>query len=240
MKAFLIPVAFMMLACSSLAQTIVIKKIELIAEKMIIHYDLDDSNPNNAYLLNLYASKDEFATPLTKVAGDIGQDIRPGIGKRVEWFIMQEYGGFKGKLSLEIRGRVYVPFVRAGDFTTMKSYKRGRSYDIGWKPGSTNPINIELYKGAQRVTGEMNQPNNGKHAFFVPAHAKPGKGYRLKITDSRNNEEFVYTSAFHVRARIPLLVKVLPVAVIGGVVTWLITREKPDKDPDINNPPFPN
>lgn len=59
-------------------QTVVIKKIELAGEKMIVHYDLEDNNPNNEYQLNLFASKDNYATALTKVKGDIGGEIKPG------------------------------------------------------------------------------------------------------------------------------------------------------------------
>jgi len=46
------------------AQTAIIRKIELAGEKIIVHYDLDDNNPNNEYQINLFASKDKFSAPL--------------------------------------------------------------------------------------------------------------------------------------------------------------------------------
>src|SRR6186713_2737539 len=101
--------AFLLLLISFFthAQTVTIKKVELNGEKVIVYYDLEDSNPNNEYLMSLYSSKDNFATALTKVSGDVGMEVKPGIGKRMEWNIMQEYGGYKGKLALEVKGKVY-------------------------------------------------------------------------------------------------------------------------------------
>ena len=51
MRGFLLALGcFSFLAVS--AQTITIKKVELAGEKIIVHYDLDDSNPNNEYKLD--------------------------------------------------------------------------------------------------------------------------------------------------------------------------------------------
>ena len=52
--------------------------------------------------------------------------------------------------------------------------------------------------------------------------AKPGSYYKLKISDSRNNDEVVYTPNFKVVPKVPLLIKaIVPLAVIGGVVAAL-------------------
>ncbi len=205
-------------AAGASAQSVTIKKIELAGEKVIVHYDLDDSNPNNEYQLNLYASKDKFSAPLTKVKGDVGDAVKPGIDRKVEWNLMQEYGSYKGKLSLEIRGRVFVPFVKLKAFDTKKSYKRGKNYDVAWRPGNTNPIHIELYKGSPRVSGELNHPNNGAYSMSIGSKVKPGKDYRLKITDSKKNDEIVYSDYFTVVPKVPMLLKLIPaLAVVGGV-----------------------
>jgi hypothetical protein len=203
------------------AQTIAIKKIELAGEKIIVHYDLDDSNPNNEYKLDLFSSRDNFTTPLTKVKGDVGSEVKPGLDRKIEWSIREEYGPYKGKISLEIRGKVYVPFVKLQNFNPGSGYKRGSSHNIGWKPGNSNPINIELFKGGQRISGEMNQPNNGSHTLYIPSSAKPGNDYRLKISDTRNPEDVLYTDNFKVKPKVPLVVKVLPILAVGGAVAFL-------------------
>ena len=223
------------------SQTVVIKKVELVGEKVIVHYDLDDGNPNNEYLISLFASKDNYATPLTKVSGDVGMEIKPGNGKKIEWNIVQEYGGYKGKLALEIKGKVYVPFVKLQGFDTNKKYARGKTHVIKWKSGNSNPINIELYNGGERVTGEINHPNNGSYSMFIPKHAKPGKEYRLKISDPRNSEEVIYSGYFKVTPSVPLWLKVAPVVVVGAVVAIILGKDKPPvENPDSKLPVPPD
>ncbi len=217
----LLQFALLLLASGAFAQTVIIKTVELAGDKIIVHYELDDSNPNHEYQLNLYSSKDNFAAPLKKVTGDVGNEIKPGINKKIEWNIREEMGGYKGRISLEVRGKIYSPFVKLQNFDVTKKYKKGKSFNLTWKPGNTNPINIELYKGTDRVIGEVNHPNNGAYTMFVPAHAKPGKDYRLKISDAKNNSDVIYTEYFKVTPKIPLVVKLLPIVVVGGVVAAL-------------------
>jgi hypothetical protein len=236
-----------LLAFGSVAngQSVIIKKIELAGEKVIVHYDLEDNNPNNEYQISLYASKDKYSAPLTKVTGDIGSEVKPGLDRKVEWNLMQEYGGYKGKLSVEIRGKVFVPFVKLRAFDTKKTYKRGKSYPVAWRPGNTNPIHIELYKGSQRVSGELNHPNNGSYTMSVGSKVKPGKDYRLKITDSKKSDEIIYSDYFKVAPKIPFIAKLIPALAVVGGIAFLATSgggggENPLADPiDIEDPPFP-
>jgi len=210
------------LSCCAIAQTVTIKKVELAGDKVLVYFDLDDSNASHEFALNMYASRDNFTVPLAKVKGDVGQEIKPGPNKKIEWKIIEEYGGYKGKLALEIRGKVYVPFVKLQNFDTEQSYKRGKSYNLSLKAGSSNPIHVELYKGSQRVSGEMNHPNNGAYTLTIPSNAKPGSDYRLKITDSRSNEDVLYSPLFKVKPKIPTVVKFLvPLVVVGGAVAAL-------------------
>jgi Ser-Thr-rich glycosyl-phosphatidyl-inositol-anchored membrane family len=225
MKGFLL-FATLVVALSTSAQTVTIKKIELAGEKVIVHYDLEDNSPGREYQLSLYASKDNYSTPLTKVKGDVGAEVKPGTDRKIEWAVREEYGPYKGKIALEIKGSVFVAFVKFQDFGTDRSYKRGKSYNLNLKSGSANPIHVELYKGSQRVGGEMNHPNNGAYSLSVPSNAKPGKDYRIKISDSKNSEAVVYSPYFKVKPKLPLLVKVLPVLAIGGAVAALAGGSK--------------
>ena len=203
------------------AQRVSITKVELAGEKVIAHYDLEYSNASQEFLVNLYGSKDNFAAPLTKVTGDVGAEIKPGTNKKIEWKIRDEYGGYKGKLALEIRGKVYVPVVKLQDFNASKTYKKGKQYELVWRPGNSNPVNIELFKGDTRILGDMAQPNNGAYTLHVPKTLKNSKDYRVRFTDSRNGEDVVYTPYFKI-SKIPVLVFVTPVVVVGGIVAAVL------------------
>ena len=79
----------------------------------------------------------------------------------------------------------------------------------------------------------------------IPGSVKPGKDYRIKITDAKNSEEAVYTGYFKVTPKVPLLLKVIPVLAVGGVVAFLAGGSKggenlpPDTSIEIVNPPLP-
>jgi hypothetical protein len=217
-------------ASAAFAQSIAIKKVELAGELIIVHYDLEDSNPNNEYLVNLYSSKDNYFAALTKVSGDVGMEVKPGLDKKITWKIRDEYGGYKGKIALEIRGKVYIPFVKLTGFDATKKYKKGNTYNITWKANASNPVNIELYKGGERVASELNQPNNGSHTLFIPKHAKNGKDYRLKISDTRNTDEVIYTDYFKVVPKVPMIAKIGAGVVVVGALVFVLTQKKSPSD----------
>ncbi|HEY0652317.1 MAG TPA: hypothetical protein VGD65_04275 [Chryseosolibacter sp.] len=216
------PMLFLLLICATTyAQKIAVKKIEVAGEKIIVHYDLDDGNPNNEYQISLYSSRNAFNAPLAKVSGDVGSDVKIGLNKKIIWNVKEELGPYKGKLSLEVRGKVYTPIVRLNNISTKSKFKRGKSHMITWRAGNSNAIHIELLKGGQRVAGELNQPNNGSFSLFVPQHAAVGKDYTLRIVDSRNAESVVTSEPFAVTRKVPLLLKVVPILAVGGVAAFL-------------------
>jgi hypothetical protein len=216
-------------------QKIAVKKIEMAGDKIIVHYDLDDGNPNNEYQISLHSSRNAFNAPLAKVSGDVGADVKIGLNKKIIWNVKEELGPYKGKLSLEIRGKVYVPIVRLNNISTKSKFKRGKSHTITWRAGNSNAIHIELYKGGQRVSGELNQANNGSFNLFVPQHAAVGKDYSIRITDSRNAEAVVNSEPFSVTRKVPLLLKVVPILAVGGVIAVLASGGGGPKTPSGGN-----
>lgn len=107
-------------------------------------------------------------------------------------------------------------FTNINETTKMK---RGKSHTITWKPGNSNPVNIEVLNGGQKISADLNQPNNGSHTIFIPKTASRGKGYTVRITDTRNNQDAVMSKPFAVTRKVPLLLLAVPAAaVVGGVV----------------------
>jgi hypothetical protein len=221
-----------LLSISAFAQTVTINKVELAGDKIIVHYNLENSNPASNFLLNLYESKDNFSTPLARVTGDVGSEVKPGGNKKIEWNIRQEYGNYKGKLALELRGKVYVPFVKLQNYAVASSYKRGKGHAIVWLPGNNDPINIELYKGNERIQGSMSQINNGSYVLNLSSSIKTGSDYHLKFSSTKSNDEVFTTNNFKITPKVPTLLKVLPVLVIGGAAAVLGGGGKKDSGTD--------
>jgi hypothetical protein len=225
------------------AQSVRIQHIEIAGDKIVVVYDLDDSSPTNEYQIGLYASTDKFAVAMAKVKGDVGDEVKPGNGKRIEWNIVEELGEFAGDLSLEVRGKVFIVFVKIRDFDATRTYKRGKRYGLSWKPGNANPVHIELYKGGERLTGELNHPNNGAYTLSIPPKLSPGKDYRIKITDSKKIDDFIFTDFFTIKQQVPLAVKIAAGGVIAAGATFLLLQGDPENggngttDKTIKEPP---
>lgn len=238
MRKFL-SITLVILACYAQAQDFKVKRVETAQGKVNIYYDLVDTVARG-YTINVYSSRDNFIAPLQNIAGDAGLEVKPGLNKKIEWDATTELGpAFEGKVALEVRGRAYIPFVRFERFEEYKALKRGKPYQVTWTGGSPqNILLFELYKGDKKTGVHFTDiANTGKYKMTLPKNTKPGKGYRFKITDTKNKDEIVYTDAFKIKPKIPLAVKAIPVLGVGALVYLLTSGDKgPANIPDPINP----
>src|SRR6478609_6851435 len=174
------------------AQEFSIKKIELTSQSVILHYDLIDTVKSRIYTIHVYSSKDSYLAPLQKIKGDAGLEVRPGQNKKIEWSSKEELGAaFHGDIELEIRGRVYIPFIRFEGFQDGQVIKRGKPKTITWSGGTRqNILNFTLYKtdpkGDRYVEVIPNVANSGTYDLIIPTSVKSGKGYYFLVSDSKN------------------------------------------------------
>lgn len=220
------------------AQEIEITQLSLKDSKAVINYNLKDDKTERRYTLNLYSSKDNFIIPLENVNGDIGLEVKPGYNKKITWDIGKEYGSdYKGQISLELRGRVYVEFVNVEGFETYRTVKRGKPWDILWRGGAgSRVLTFELYDG--EVPTEVvfpNVANEGNVTINIPTSVKPGKDYRFKISDKRNKDDVVFTDPFRIKRKIPLLAKIVPVFVVGVLVGTVAGSSSGGETPEDNS-----
>jgi hypothetical protein len=229
----------------SLSQNVDIDFIELVGRNVVVHYNLDDgANSSRQFLVQLYSSQDNFTTPLTRVSGDFGSEVSAGIDKKIVWDVTQELGSYKGNISLEIRGRVYVPFVKIKDIDEDQVFKRGKNYPVNWTSGNlSGQVNIELFNAAgERIWGENNVPNVGKFDWYVQGNIKKGKNYKLKFTNIKDRNDVAYSLPFAIKPKIPLLVKVAGVLIIAAGIEILSTNAKSNSEikPLVGPPAAPN
>ncbi|SMG25252.1 hypothetical protein SAMN05661096_01543 [Marivirga sericea] len=207
------------------SQRIEIERMFFKDSKVHVLYNLLDDSLGRAYQVRLYCSKNNYASPLKEVKGAVGIDLYPGGNKELIWDPFAEYGvNFNDKIALEVRGRVYIPFVRLDDFN-YESLKRGKEYLLRWSGGSSSTIlDIDLYKGDVKIETFPDVANVGSYDLILPKNTKPGEGYRLRISDQENIDDIVFSRVFEVKRKIPLIFQIAPLAIAGGGVYFLITQ----------------
>ncbi len=233
---------FVMVALSSFGQTVEIKNIALDQGDVFIRYDLLDSIHGRYYTVRIYSSRDDFLNPLIELSGDHGMEISPGSDKTLVWHAKNEFGsGFKEDVGLELRARVYIPFINVDDFNDIKTLTRHRKHSLTWSGGRpSNILNFNLYRGEEKVTTFSNIANVGHTDLELPAHVKPGKGYYFLISDIKNKDEVVKTSPFKIRRKVPLAAKIFPAFLLGGAATMLDSGGGISTDPSLPDPVLPS
>jgi hypothetical protein len=228
-----------LMTLTSAAQDIELKYTEFKDNKLVVHYVLKDSIESRVYVIRAYVSRDNFLNPLEKVTGDVGMEVKPGADNKIIWDVGEELGaGFEGKVSLEIRGRIFIPFINTESINQYQVFKRKRKYHITWTGGTPqNILNFDLYKGDKKIISYPNLANVGTYNLEFPSYIKPGKGYRFRISDSKNKEDVVYTNTFKIKRKVPLLLKAVPAAIVG-VGLYALLKPK-NGEPDLPEPILP-
>jgi len=186
---------------------------EVAAEKVVVTYDLVGGEASDSYTVSLYASHNNFRSPLTRVRGDIGAGIEAGRGKRIEWEAKAEMGAFKGELTFEVEAIVVAPLVLK---TTLSGVKRSSTQSLQWRGGDhSQNVRIELLKDGQVQNELASVNNNGSFSWTVPGKQKPGNDYTLRLVNGR---ETVTSTPFTIKPRIPTWVKIAVPVVIAGVL----------------------
>ena len=195
--------------------------------KVLIYYDLTGGNSSQKFALDLYGSHNNYSAPLTRVTGDVGQGIIPGRGKKIEWDAAADLGKYNGQITFKIKGEAMImPFVFKNPSTG--TVRRGKDVSVQWEGGRMDQtVQLELYKDGQRVKSVAETKNNGQYVWHLPSDMEKGS-YFLKL---HAGQETAQSKAFDVKARTPLIVKALPIAVIAGVVVALSGGGDDDGDP---------
>jgi hypothetical protein len=224
-------VALLCVSIKNQAQQLQIKNTQIKDGRVVLTYHISDTTAGKYFTVRAYSSHDNYMQPLERIAGDAGILIRPGSDRTLSWDPKELGDTFNGKVALEIRARVYVPFVKLDGFETGTQVKRLKPYTLSWSGGSPqNILNIDLLRKGEKETTFANIANVGHYSLVLPKHIKPGK-YVMRISDSKNKDEVVISNEFRVRRKYPLLLKIIPFVGITALTAWLLKPEDTIVDP---------
>jgi hypothetical protein len=203
---------------------------------IVVRYDFVDGDPGQAYEFFLYSSHDNFSKPLQMVSGDVGQGITPGGAKTIFWDARAEMGNFKGNVKLKVLGDVYKPLVVFENAFTQHRIKRGKQAVIRWSStfDKDEKLKLEIVRFNSSLQ-EFDILNNGTFTWDIPGNLKAGDGYAVRISQRHNQLKHETSDAFRIRPKIPLGMKLLPVAAAAGAAAIVVGLG--GEDTSIEGPP---
>lgn len=113
---------------------------------------------------------------------------------------------------------------------------------MAWVGGTpTDKLNVELLRDSvvQKRIAE-NVTNTQKFSWSIPMNVKPGDNYVVRVTKADSNEVISMTQPFIIKRKIPLLLKVIPIAAIGAVFVVVATGSDSSTSDDLPTPIKPN
>ncbi len=230
---FFLGLSALIVATTVCAQQFTMTGLERSGGDVIINYDLLDTVSHRNYTIHLYHSLDDYINPLKAVEGDVGIDIPIGKNKQIIWHAQKELGSdFNGTIHLEVRGHVYIPFIRLNGFDDYQSFTLKKPYRISWTGGRGNQLlDFILYRNDQRITSFSNIANVGEYEL-VFSGVKPGKDYYFIIEDQKNKDEVIITESFAIKpGLLPSLLKVSGALGAGAIVAAILLSEDPIPEP---------
>lgn len=217
--------AAILLSSTLQAQRIENVKATVVNEKVIITYDVTGVASGQRFKAQLYSSHNNFGSPLFRVSGDVGE-ITPGPGKRIEWDAKSELVTFSGEVTFQVRGQPITIDVRAVEEkktvwafknpTDGSSVRRGKYLTIEWTGGTTSEnIRLDLMRDGKALQKLSDLKNNGSYSWPVPKDLEKGSGYQLKVS---SGSESVTSPTFVIKNKFPLLLKIAPIVIAGGII----------------------
>jgi len=200
-----------------------------------VAYDLEGEVSGQLFTVKLYNSTNQFSLPLEYVDGYVGERVEAGLNKFIDWDISKELVAFEGELTFEVKAELTFTPINVV-FPEKNAITRGKQHIITWRGTNTGEhVDIQLYRDGRKINTISNTINDGQYEWEVPYSTKPGKGYSVKINSTSSSQTDTGTE-FSIHRKIPLLVKLIPFAIITPIVINL-TEEKPVEPQILPAPP---
>ena len=223
--------------CSpAISQSVQNVKATFLDGKVTIQYDLAGNATGQKYQIEVYGSHNNYLTPLRLLTGDVGKDLIAGNSKKIEWDALNELETFSNNIIFKISGTVTFSPLSFASPVARASLRRGKSTTISWAGGvKGQPMKLELIQGTKAVQTIGDTGNSGTFNWGIPKNIKKGS-YAIRITSAQETKE---SSVFLVKAKVPFILKLLPVLGLGGVAAVLLGGSSSGGNDDLPAAPGP-
>ena len=205
---------------------------------VIINYDLAGSLPGQLFGIKVFVLRNGQTDSLLYVRGDVGRNVVPGRGKRIEWGAKKEIGVFDNTLAFRVEATLTFSPIALKNPAGAAMWRRGKGHTIDWAGGVENEdLQLELWKDSTLGFIITRTANQGKYDWQVPVGLAPGDDYKIRLASVAAPTNFRFSEPFSIRRKIPLAAKLIPVGVAVGVGTWLLVRRLSEPaEPDLPPP----
>lgn len=148
---------------------------QTVGDKIIVHYNIEDSKDDQLYEVALYSSQDKFSQALRSVSGNgVGSSVSAGPERVIIWDVLKDVTKLTGEFSFEVRALVKSRVIEIDKSTTVAT----RNVAVSNKDDAYPVISSTL-------TDYINEAKDLKDAFqFLGIQATESRQALAKLTDA--------------------------------------------------------
>jgi hypothetical protein len=175
MNFYALTVCLVVTAIHGSAQRITNVIPQTVGDKIIVHYNIEDSKDEQLYEVALYYSRDMFSQALRSVSGNgVGNSVSPGTERVIIWDVLKDVSKLTGEVSFEVRALVNSAVIQIDKSTTAAS----RTISVTTKDDAYPVI-------ASTLTDFINEAKDLKDAYqFLGIQATESRQALAKLTDA--------------------------------------------------------
>jgi hypothetical protein len=148
---------------------------QTVGDKIIVHYNIEDSKDDQQYEVALYSSQDKFSQALRSVSGNgVGNSVSAGAERVIIWDVLKDISQLTGEVTFEVRALVKSRVIEVDKSTTVAT----RNMSVANKDDAYPIISSTL-------TDYINEAKDLKDAYqFLGIQATESRQALAKLTDA--------------------------------------------------------
>lgn len=175
MKFYTLSACLIFIALHGFAQRITNVTPQTVGDKIIVHYNIEDSKDDQLYEVALYSSQDKFSQALRSVSGNgVGNSVSPGAERVIIWDVLKDVSKLTGEFTFEVRALVKSRVIEIDKSTTVAT----RNMAVASKDDAYPVI-------SSTITDYINEAKDLKDAYqFLGIQATESRQALAKLTDA--------------------------------------------------------
>ncbi|MEP3387393.1 MAG: Ser-Thr-rich GPI-anchored membrane family protein [Reichenbachiella sp.] len=220
------------------SQSVENASIVQLGDDLIISFDLmPKESVKELYTVTILAIADNDSIHLIPKKGYL-TEVRPGNSLQFVVSGKENLKNVNGEVDFSISAEMVYSPLRILSPQQGVSIRRGKEMKLEWKGGfDKDNYTLDLIQSDSLISTINTNVGGGRYNWNIPKRTKKKENYQLRLTSNRHASQPEFSSEFRIKNKIPVVVKVLPVMILGGALTYWLTR--PDESSTSSEVPDP-